>query len=155
MRLGSLNLHAHLHAAIGGSALNRRHQFMGRTPEPGTAPLLDQRGKPEGLKKTVLYFREAEGGDATYNDEDASYLKLRSVSASYTMNQSQIDRVGLGSLGVRGLTLGMNVRNVFTITNFNGFDPEGAFNLNTRARGGGGGGYPPTRSLTGEVSVTF
>jgi len=102
----------------------------------------------------VLYFSEADGGDATYNVEDASYLKLRSVSASYALNPQQIDSFGLGSLGVRSLSLGVVARNLFTITNYDGFDPEGALNLNSRTNSDTSG-YPPTRSLTAEISVTF
>jgi len=154
VRVGQLNLHAHVHMAIGGDANNRRHQLMGRTPNPSTAPYLDQAGKPDQLKKTIRYYREAEGGDATYNVEDASYLKLRAVSASYPLNSSQLSAIGLGGLGVRSLSIGLVARNLFTITNYQGFDPEGALNLNTRANSDTSG-YPPTRSLTAEISVTF
>ncbi len=154
LRLGSLNLHAHLHMAIGGQANNRRHQLMGRTPDPATAPYLDQAGKRDELKKTIRYFREAEGGDATYNVEDASYLKLRTLSASYPLSQSHLAAIGLGGLGVQSLSIGLVMRNVFTITNYQGFDPEGALNLNSRANSDTSG-YPPTRSLTAEISVTF
>jgi hypothetical protein len=65
-----------------------------------------------------------------------------------------LSRVGLSRAGIRELSLGLVVRNVFTVTNYKGFDPESGLNLNTRLSSDGGG-YPPTRQLTAEVSVTF
>ncbi|MEX2570734.1 MAG: SusC/RagA family TonB-linked outer membrane protein [Gemmatimonadota bacterium] len=153
VRLGQLSLHAAMHAAIGGDANNRSHQFMYDT-DIATAPRMDQAGKPEGLKKPIQYFRSAMGGDATYTIEDASYLKLRTLSANYLLNQNQIQGWGLGATGLESVSLGLVVRNVFTLSNYDGFDPENALNLNNRSNADGGG-YPPTRNLTAEVTVTF
>ena len=153
VRLGNLSLHAHLHAAVGGDANNRIHQILGRN-SPATATHLDQTGKPDELKKPIAYYRSAQDGDTSYATQDASYLKLRSLSANYRFDQSQLARFGLGGVGIQDLSFGVVVRNVFTLTNYEGFDPEAALNLNTRANSDGGG-YPPTRSLTAEVSVTF
>ncbi len=153
VRLGNLSLHAHLHAAVGGDANNRHHQILGRN-SPATAPHLDQAGKPDELKKPIAYYRSAQDGDTSYATQDASYLKLRSLSAQYRFDANSLARIGMGGLGIRDLSFGVVVRNVFTLTNYEGFDPEGALNLNTRANSDGGG-YPPTRTLTAEISVTF
>jgi TonB-linked SusC/RagA family outer membrane protein len=153
VRLGRLSFNVHLHSAIGGDANNRLHQILGRN-NPATATHLDQAGKPDELKKPIAYYRSAQDGDTSYATQDASYLKLRSLSMSYRVDQDQLNRFGLGGIGVRDMALGLIVRNVFTLTNYEGFDPEGALNLNTRSNSDGGG-YPPTRSLTAEVSVTF
>lgn len=153
LRVGALSLHAHLNAAIGGDAYNRRHQFLGRNT-PATAPRLDQAGKPDQLRKPLDYYRSAEGGDSSYDTEDASYVKLRTLSATYRMDRGRLERFGLGRLGMHELTLGAIVRNVFTLTNYEGWDPEFALDLNSRINNDLGG-YPPTRSLTLEFSATF
>jgi hypothetical protein len=153
VRLGNVQLHAQLHTSIGGDANNRNHQLMGQTAI-ATAPRMDQFGKPDGLKKPIQYFRAANDSDKSYSVEDASYLKLRTVSAHYNMPESQLGRFGLSRAGVKELQVGLIVRNVFTITNYDGFDPEAAVNLNTRENTDGGG-YPPTRSLTAEFTITF
>jgi hypothetical protein len=153
VRLGNLSLHAQLHTSIGGDANNRNHQQMTNTAT-ATAPRMDQFGKPEGLKKPIQYFRSANDGDNSYSVEDASYLKMRTLSAHYAMNQDQLNRLGLGRAGLRDVTIGLIMRNVFTLTNYDGFDPEQAVNLNTRENTDGGS-YPPTRSLTVEITVTF
>ncbi len=153
VRFGGLSLHAALHASVGGQTNNRRHQFMANT-DRATAPRMDQAGKPEGLKKPIAYFRSAIDGDNSYTIEDSSYLKLRTLSVAYDMGQAQLNRFGLGDVGIQNLRLGLVARNVFTITNYDGWDPESGLNLNTRSNSDTAG-YPPVRNLTAEISVTF
>ena len=153
LRVRSFNFHAHLQAAIGGQANNRQNQVMTNT-NTATAPRMDQAGKPDGLKKPIAYFRSANDGDATYYVEDAAYLKLRTLSATVQLNRGQVQNLGLGALGIHNLTLGLIARNIFTLTNYEGFDPEQALNLGTRINSDAGQ-YPPTRSLTAEITVTF
>jgi hypothetical protein len=153
VRVGPFNFHAQFQAAYGGDANNRHHQLLTDNTR-ATAPKMDQRGKPEQLKKPIQYFREANDGDASYYIEDASYLKLRTLSASYQMNQDAIQRFGLDRIGLQSVSIGLIARNIFTITNYDGFDPEQALNLNDR-QNADGGGYPPTRNLTAEITVTF
>jgi TonB-linked SusC/RagA family outer membrane protein len=153
IQIGALSLHSQLSGSIGGDAYNRRHQFLGRN-DPATAPRLDQSGKPAQLKKPLDYYRSAEGGDSSYDTEDASYLKLRTVSASYRLSRERLQSLGLGRLGLEDMTIGGILRNVFILTNYEGWDPEFALNLNTRTNNDPGG-YPPTRSLTVEIAVTF
>jgi hypothetical protein len=70
------------------------------------------------------------------------------------MDAERLQRFGLGRLGLEDLTIGAIVRNVFILTNYEGWDPEFALNLNNRTNNDTGG-YPPTRALTIEVAVTF
>lgn len=51
--------------------------------------------------------------------EDASYIKLREVTVQYTFRGGFVERVGL-----RNLQLHVTGRNLFTITDFRGWDPE-------------------------------
>ncbi|MFN8862808.1 MAG: SusC/RagA family TonB-linked outer membrane protein [Flavobacteriales bacterium] len=50
---------------------------------------------------------------------NADFLRLRNLSLDYSFNPEKLKALKLGSLGV-----GVNVTNVFTITNFPGLDPE-------------------------------
>jgi hypothetical protein len=54
--------------------------------------------------------------------EDGSYAKLKELSVNYTFARDQLGRVGLGALSE--LRLGFIARNLFTITNYSGLDPE-------------------------------
>ncbi|TGE08625.1 SusC/RagA family TonB-linked outer membrane protein [Hymenobacter fodinae] len=82
--------------------------------------------------------------------EDGSYLRLRNIQLGYTLPKTVSSLVpGLGSVRVY-----VTGRNVFTLTNYTGFDPEtpgiGAF-----GRGVDDGSYPNVRSYTGGLQVNF
>jgi hypothetical protein len=153
VRVRGVTFHSQFQGSIGGQANNRNHQTMTNT-NVATSPVMNQAGKPEGLKKPIQYFRAANDGDASYFIEDASYLKLRTLSLSLDLSSGRLEQLGLNRFGVSDATLGLIGRNIFTITNYAGFDPEQALDLNSRLNSDGGG-YPPTRSLTAELSVTF
>lgn len=57
-----------------------------------------------------------------YFIENGTYAKLKELSVNYTFVSDQLRRVGLGSL--QELRLGFIARNLFTITNYSGLDPE-------------------------------
>lgn len=153
VRIHGFLFHSQFQGTIGGQANNRNHQLMTNT-NVATAPVMDQAGKPDELKKPIAYFRSANDGDASYFIEDASYLKLRTLSVTYDLNAAQAQRLGLGRFGIHNMSVSLIGRNIFTITNYAGFDPEQALNLGSRLNSDGGG-YPPTRSLTAEITMTF
>jgi TonB-linked SusC/RagA family outer membrane protein len=151
VRLGGFNFHAQLQGSIGADGNNRAtHSLI----TAYNSKVMDQSGKEDGLKKPVNYYRQAINGNTDYVVEDASYIKLRTLSAAYQFNAASLGRFGLDRAGISGLTLGLIARNVFTITGYDGFDPEAALNLANRSNADGGG-YPSTRNLTAEVTVTF
>jgi hypothetical protein len=87
-----------------------------------------------------------------YNTEDASYAKVREISATYSVGPVR---------GIGDWTLGIVGRNLFTFTNYTGYDPEsgvGGTNTNT------GSGlinqvdafdYPTLRTFTFTVATRF
>jgi|KBSSwiStaDraftv2_1062776.scaffolds.fasta_scaffold16968_2 TonB-linked SusC/RagA family outer membrane protein len=89
-------------------------------------------------------------GPNNYVVETASYAKLREVSLTY-----KVGRVG----GIGDWTVGLIGRNLFTITNYTGLDPE------TGVSGGSTGsglinqtdafGFPTLRSFTFSLSTRF
>jgi TonB-linked SusC/RagA family outer membrane protein len=80
---------------------------------------------PSCPKKALGYYGVGFYNGLDPNDyfiEDGSYAKLKELSVNYTFARSQLGRVGLGSLNE--LRLGFIARNLFTITNYSGLDPE-------------------------------
>lgn len=76
--------------------------------------------------------------------EDASFIRLKSLSLSYNLPHSILRRAGINSLQVYG-----NVENAFTITKYKGFDPEiGAYGQNVFLQGIDKGRYPSPRIYT-------
>jgi TonB-linked SusC/RagA family outer membrane protein len=76
-------------------------------------------------RKTLGYYGVGfyNGLDANdYFIEDGSYAKLKELSVNYTFSGDQLRGIRLG--GIRELRLGFIARNLFTITNYSGLDPE-------------------------------
>ena len=57
--------------------------------------------------------------DIINNIESASYIKLREVSFSYSVNPKNVKRLGLNGLDIR-----LSFRDLLTISNYSGWDPE-------------------------------
>ncbi len=84
---------------------------------------------------------------ATYI-EDASYFRLREIGAYY--------RIPLENQFVRGVKVGLSGRNIFTLTDYSGYDPE------ISAKGGAGlstnvdvAPFPSSRQFYGHLALTF
>lgn len=153
IRYKVFNFHAHLQGAMGGAIGNRRSQDLANQ-NTLTAPRLEQFGKPDELKKPIAYHHGNDGG-ISMDTEDGAYLKLRTLSTTVNLNQGQLQNLGVSFLRIRNLTIGLIGRDIFTVTNYKGFDPETSFNLSNRLVADQGGLYPPTRSITAEFTVTF
>lgn len=76
--------------------------------------------------------------------EDASFVRLKSISLSYNLPQKIIEQIKF----FNGLRLFASARNIFTLTKYTGADPEFSNNIST-------GGYPPTRQFTLGVELKF
>ncbi|MBM4160352.1 MAG: TonB-dependent receptor [Ignavibacteria bacterium] len=83
--------------------------------------------------------------------EDGSYIKLREAAISYSLPRSWVSYVGL-----KNIDLTLSAYNVFTITNYEGFDPEvsvgGASVLH---RGSDSQSIPNPRMFALRTSITF
>ncbi|HUF51839.1 MAG TPA: SusC/RagA family TonB-linked outer membrane protein [Longimicrobiales bacterium] len=151
MRYKGFSTYLGFRGQIGGKVYNNAKQYL---YDGFKHRDLDQTGRPDELKKTVDYYeRGIANGNSGYIDsflEDGTYLKLGEARVSYRLAANQTRRV-LGSLAPSELTFGLNARNLFTLTNYSGFDPEAGSPLsrvdNIR--------YPYLRSLTATVDITF
>jgi TonB-linked SusC/RagA family outer membrane protein len=83
--------------------------------------------------------------------EDASFIRLKTATLAYNLKRSTIS--GLGFQKVR---LYLSGTNIFTITDYTGYDPEvAAFPDNDATIGVDFSSYPPARTLTIGVELTF
>ena len=138
-----------------------------------------QGGDVYNYSKQLLYFNyrhedqqefAEQGKDISYTDgssniynqaaassyfvEDGSFVKLREVSLSYTLDQTLLENA-LGTSTLEQVKLSIIGRNLFTITDYTGWDPEvglrsdaNNFRLDEYA-------YPNFRTFTGSVSLQF
>ncbi len=117
----------------------------------------DQAGKPEAAKKPAGYYAVGfyNGLDPSdYFIENGTYAKLKELSVNYTFVQDQLRKVGLG--GLTELRLGLIGRNLFTITDYSGMDPEvsGLFGDPFQVRMDWFQ-YPQFRTFTAVVEIAF
>lgn len=157
VRWGNLTLHAQLHASLGHELYNSTHFFNGILDAD---PKMDQAGKPDELKKPMSYYRGTQGVNVawqytSWGVEDASYLKLRTVQATYRFDDAMMQRVGLDRFGISNLTFGLTARNLFTITPYTGFDPEAGLVSENRITPQDWYAYPQMRNLTASVELGF
>jgi hypothetical protein len=83
--------------------------------------------------------------------EDASYLRLRSVTLSLAVPDRLLRRTGVS--GVRAYVTGTNL---FTITDYSGFDPDvSAQSVGNTNRGVDIGAYPLARGMTIGLSLNY
>src|SRR5690606_38418176 len=83
--------------------------------------------------------------------EDASFIKLRQVALRYTTSGDWLRSIGAG-----GLQLELLGRNLFTWTDYSGYDPEiNMFGLSTVERGTDFAVYPNARVYTLGVRLNY
>ena len=93
------------------------------------------------------------GSDASsYFVEDASYIKLREVSLSYTISNRSLGRIGKF---VDEIRMSVSGRNLLTITDYTGWDPEVALNFNSTNFRLDEYAYPNYRTYTGSIQIKF
>lgn len=75
--------------------------------------------------------------------EDGSYIRLKAITLGYDFSKDVLDRIGLSALKIYATG-----ENLFTITDYSGFDPEvNSFGNNNRVGGIDYGTYPQTRNI--------
>ena len=88
-------------------------------------------------------------GDARPYIEDASFVKVRELSAAYDLPKKVAEQIG----PLKTMQLSFSARNVFTFTNYSGLDPEVSnFGSQPIGRNYDVAPYPPSRSFW--LSVT-
>jgi hypothetical protein len=76
--------------------------------------------------------------------QDASYLRLRNVQIGYTVPAAKLKSTKV----LRGLRVYVQAQNLYTFTNWTGFDPEDSNNIATYE-------YPLPRTFTFGFNLDF
>jgi TonB-linked SusC/RagA family outer membrane protein len=139
----------------GGDIYNLTNQWMYRDNRSAD---MDQFGKPGNEKKAIDYYKALYNVN-TYNNhfvEDGSYLKVREVAVYYSVNKGMLSRLMNGF--VKECRIGFSGRNLLTITNYSGFDPEVGStegNGDNTIQAWDEFNYPNFRTLSGSIELKF
>lgn len=83
--------------------------------------------------------------------QDGSYLRLKSITLGYTFDKSIIQKLNLSNLRVS-----LNATNLFTISGYDGYDPEvGASTQSQYVMGLDNGRYPLPTTFTFSLNASF
>ncbi|MDR1199106.1 MAG: TonB-dependent receptor [Prevotellaceae bacterium] len=84
--------------------------------------------------------------------EDGSYLRIQNISLGYTLPSKLT-----GKFGVRTVKLYINLQNVYTFTDYSGYDPEIgiSYSNGNQLTGVDFGRYPSPRIYTFGINITF
>ncbi len=83
--------------------------------------------------------------------EDGSYLRIQNITLGYTLDSKYAQKVGLEKLKVY-----VTCQNVYTFTNYSGYDPEiGAFNQSAIMQNYDMGRYPTPRMFILGLNIGF
>lgn len=125
---------------VNGNWTPTREAFNNRWQGPGTGNKID---KPS--KNSATSIRDYAN---TLWVEDGSYIRVRDITFGYTFPAKILKPISSLYVYISG-------QNLFTFTNYSGYDPEAVWNSNTAINGWDRGVYPSTKSVTAGVKVTF
>ena len=101
-------------------------------------------GNPIGTAPSLSY----RGRLGSWNLNDPSYVRLKDVRLSYAVPSPVLDRIGM-----QALTVYVTGRNLYTWTDWQGWDPEN--NLSSRGSGDWTNNYPFVRTFSFGVNLTL
>ena len=112
------------------------------------------RWTPDNLDATIPVIRGEAESLGTYAStrtvEDGSYLKLKTVSLGYTFPAETVKKMGLSRLKIY-----TSAQNLFTWTNYTGFDPEVSVLRGALTPGFDFSAYPRASTLSVGLSAAF
>jgi hypothetical protein len=82
--------------------------------------------------------------------EDGSYLRLKNLSLGYNLPGDV-----LGKAGIEKLRLYVSAQNLWTLTNYSGYNPDVSYRDGNTSLGLDYGSYPCTRSVTFGINLVF
>jgi TonB-linked SusC/RagA family outer membrane protein len=121
IRYGNLTVYALVNSQVGGNVYNRTKQRMYQYFRSGDT---DQAGKPQEEKKTTDYYSALYAANLInqWFVEPAGYVKLREVSLRYRVPVAALER--LGRIGLSEASVFASGRNLFTWSDYSGYDSE-------------------------------
>jgi len=121
---------------------------------PNTKPVyLGQAKGPDGVDYGAGFYRNYYRGASENFIEDASWVRLRSASLSYTLPAQWLS----GTKTISGATVSFTGNNLWLHTKYTGFDPETSSSSagNNASDAFSGFTYPATRSFLFSVNLQF
>ncbi len=117
----ALNISAQFNWVKGGEIYNYTRQWPFNELRD---PVIDQRGKPQEQRKPTTYYSTFYNNfDANdYFVENGTYVRLRELAVNVNVPKSWMSKVGLGQLS--STRLGIVGRNLWTSTDYTGYDPD-------------------------------
>ncbi|MNR34158.1 TonB dependent receptor [compost metagenome] len=83
--------------------------------------------------------------------EDGSYLRIQNITLGYSLPQDVISKYKISRLRLYG-----SAQNLYTFTDYSGYDPEiGSFNQNVLLSGIDNGRYPVARTFLVGLNLEF
>ncbi len=121
----------------GGDKYNMTRQYMYFSYRHNDQVEMGEKGHHVNFSSSASSIYDANNYCSAFV-ENATYLKIRELSLSYTFNNVAkfFDMIRLSVIG----------RNLFTISGYNGYDPEGYYEYFP---------YPIFRTFSGSLQVTF
>lgn len=116
----------------------------------------DQRDKAVEDRKPQQYYNYFYNGlnGQQFFVESGTYVKLKELSVNYTLIRDQLRKIGLA--GLNEVRLGLIGRNLFTFTDYSGYDPEvSALQGDPFQVRIDWFQYPQYRTFTGVVEIAF
>jgi len=154
----NIELDAFFQFSLGNDVYNNSESFYGR---PGF--IAEWAVYDDALDRWTPTNRDAELPRASFLDsgnnfrdsdfflDDGSYLRLKTLRLTYSVKRDVLNKIGLRSLQVFG-----TAQNVFTITGYDGFDPEvNVFDRSNTAFGTDFFTQPQSRSWEFGINVGF
>ncbi|GHA61114.1 SusC/RagA family TonB-linked outer membrane protein [Pontibacter akesuensis] len=106
---------------------------------------------PDGVNYTNGYYRNFYRGVSENFVEDASWVRLRSLTLNYSLPQNWFE-----SIFIRNASVSLTGNNVWLHTDYKGFDPETSFSPSgSNVDGFSGFTYPAVRSYLFTLNVGF
>ena len=152
-RFKSFSLYALFDGQHGGQVYNFTKQWMTQDWRTGD---MDMAGVPDAEKVPATVFTGSLYNGLVASDyfvEDGSYIKIRELSVAFDVGGRFLQATGLNRFA-SGIKLALIGRNLYTWTDYTGFDPDvtGGGDFNFRVDGFR---YPNFRTITGQVELTF
>jgi TonB-linked SusC/RagA family outer membrane protein len=153
--LGRFDLSALFTGVMGNTVINsNRLVFLQLNGTSGNIPreyyenAFDPVTNPNGKYPRIDADRQGSGRFSDAFLEDGSYIRLKNLQLGYELPPTLIR-------GVRSARVFVSAINVFTLTDYTGYDPEVSAFSNTDMRGVDLGSYPQARLFSVGMSLTF
>lgn len=112
------------------------------------------RWTPENVNATMPRYNQWNGSNLRTSDryvEDGSYLRMQNVTLGYNLPLNTVKKMKMSSARVYA-----SAQNLFTLTSYNGYDPEiGAYNQSVLTQNVDNGRYPNPRTFVVGFNLEF